>query len=120
MEGAARDEIERLNREIQYRLLQEQELPDGWISVAITPELVYAMALGDTDGLAVMDGGTISLHNNMMHSVQSGRFAPYIEADLGPVLAEVALDLGGEVVDVAHLQPVDTELGSTFSVLDVL
>ncbi|MGD2175014.1 MAG: hypothetical protein PVJ27_06390, partial [Candidatus Brocadiaceae bacterium] len=50
---------------------ERRELADGWISVALTPELIYAMAAGDTDGLAVMDGGNLSYHNNFIHSVQS-------------------------------------------------
>lgn len=57
--------------------------PGGWVSVKLTPELIYAMVAGDTDGLAVMDGGTIGLHNNFIHSRESGRFAPYIEVELG-------------------------------------
>ena len=61
---------------------------------AVTPLLVYAMVAGDTDGLAVMDGGTLSLHNNMIHSVQSAglrrtsrwrRGRPPTEAPAAPV-----------------------------------
>ncbi|MFP4055761.1 MAG: hypothetical protein ACLF0G_02710 [Candidatus Brocadiia bacterium] len=66
---------------------ERQELPDGWISVQLTPELVTAMAVGDTDGLAVMDGGNLAYHNNMVHSAQSGKFAPYIEVELGGPLS---------------------------------
>ncbi len=67
---------------------ERKELPDGWIAVALTPELVYALVAGDTDGLAVMDGGTLAYHNNMIHSVQSRGGAPYIEVELGKPLAE--------------------------------
>src|SRR5581483_7515135 len=49
---------------------ERKELPGGWVSVPIAPEMIYAIAAGDTDGLAVMDGGTLALHNNMIHSVQ--------------------------------------------------
>ncbi|MFQ5808540.1 MAG: GDSL-type esterase/lipase family protein, partial [Armatimonadota bacterium] len=62
---------------------ERKELPDEWISVALTPELIYAMAAGDTDGLAVMDGGNLSYHNNFIHSVQSAGNEPYIEVELG-------------------------------------
>jgi len=67
---------------------ERKELPDGWVSVALTPELIYALVAGDTDGLAVMDGGDLAYHNNFIHSVQSGANAPYIEAQLGKPLAE--------------------------------
>jgi len=66
---------------------ERKELPDGWISVALTPELVYAMVAGNTDGLAVMDGGNLAYHNNMIHSVQSKGSEPYIEVELGKPLA---------------------------------
>ena len=62
---------------------ERRELPGGWIAVPITPELVYAMVAGDTDGLAVMDGGNPSYHNNMFHSVQSPGGEPYMEVELG-------------------------------------
>ena len=55
----------------------------GWLSVPLSPELVYALCVGDTDGLALQEGGDLAYHNNFIHSVQSGRFAPYIEVDLG-------------------------------------
>ncbi|KKM01380.1 hypothetical protein LCGC14_1795030, partial [marine sediment metagenome] len=57
--------------------------PDGWLSVPITPAMIYAMLAGDTDGLAVMDGGNIAFTNNFVYSVQSGKNAPYIEVELG-------------------------------------
>jgi len=62
---------------------ERRELPGGWIAVPITPALVYAMVAGDTDGLAVMDGGNPSYHNNMFHSVQSPGSEPYMEVELG-------------------------------------
>ncbi len=67
---------------------ERKELADGWLSVALTPELVYALACGDTDGLAVMDGGNLAYHNNMIHSVQSRGSEPYIEVELGKSLAD--------------------------------
>ncbi|MHB0998270.1 MAG: fibronectin type III domain-containing protein, partial [Armatimonadota bacterium] len=65
------------------------KLPDGWISVPLTPELIYAMTTNDTDGLAVIDGGTPSLFNNMIYSAQSPGNEPYIEVELGEPLKTV-------------------------------
>jgi len=65
---------------------ERKELPNGWISVALTPELIYAMVAGDTDGLAVMDGGNLAYHNNFIHSVQSRGNEPYIQVALGKPL----------------------------------
>jgi hypothetical protein len=56
---------------------------DGWVSVAVTTELIYALACGDTDGLAVMDGGTIKLHNNFVNSSHAKGREPYLEVELG-------------------------------------
>ncbi len=58
----------------------------GWVSVKLSPEIVYALVAGDTDGVAVMDGGTLSFFNNFVHSAQS-RTAPYIEVELGKKLS---------------------------------
>jgi hypothetical protein len=68
---------------------ERKELDDGWISVELTPELIYAMVVGDTDGLAIMDGGNLSYYNNFVYSVQSKGAEPYVEADLGKPLAEM-------------------------------
>jgi len=62
--------------------------PEGWLSVKVDPALIYALTAGDTDGLAVMDGGTTALFNNFVHSVQSGQFAPYLEVELGEKLTK--------------------------------
>jgi hypothetical protein len=62
---------------------ERENLPDGWISVPIPPALVYALVAGDSDGLAIQEGGTLAYFNNFVHSVQSGESAPYIEAELG-------------------------------------
>ena len=66
-----------------------EKLENGWISVKLTPELIYAMAVDDTDGLAVMDGGNLTYHNNYVHSFQSPGSEPYVEVELGGRLAEV-------------------------------
>ncbi|HOX05089.1 MAG TPA: hypothetical protein PK280_01705 [Planctomycetota bacterium] len=62
---------------------ERKELADGWISVAVTPEIVYALVAGDSDGLAVMDGGTIALANNFVWSREQKGSGPYLEVDLG-------------------------------------
>jgi len=67
---------------------ERKELPDGWVAVPLTPELVYALVAGDTDGLAVMDGGTLAYFNNFIHSVQSRGNEPYIEVELGKPLTQ--------------------------------
>jgi hypothetical protein len=56
---------------------------DGWLSVEITPAMVHAMAAGDTDGLALQEGGNHWYHNHLFASVQAGADAPYIEVQLG-------------------------------------
>ena len=65
---------------------ERKEGENGWISVEVAPELVYALAVGDTDGLAVQDGGTILLNNNMIHSNNQKGSEPYLEVELGPAL----------------------------------
>ena len=67
---------------------ERKELADGWISVPLTSELVSALVAGDTDGLAVMDGGNLAFHNNFIHSVQSPGSAPYLEVELGKPLTQ--------------------------------
>lgn len=62
---------------------ERRELEDGWISVALTPEVVYALAVGDSDGLAVIDGGNPANHENLISSVQAKGYAPFIQARLG-------------------------------------
>ena len=66
---------------------EREELPDGWVSVSLTPQLVYSMVAGDTDGLAVMDGGNLSYFNNFIHSSESPGSEPYIQVTLGKEVA---------------------------------
>jgi len=61
---------------------ERKELPGGWVSVELPARLIYALAAGDSDGLAVMDGGTPRFVNNFIDSVQSDN-PPYIEVELG-------------------------------------
>jgi len=66
-----------------------RELPGGWISVELDPRLVYAMAAGDSDGLAVMDGGNPANWNNFVYSSEARGSEPYIEVRLGKSLSGV-------------------------------
>ena len=70
---------------------ERREEGGGWISVDVDPKLVIAMAVGDTDGIAVMDGGTYDPFNNFVHSRESGRYAPYLRVEVGPTI-RVLLD----------------------------
>jgi len=89
-----------------HHVAECEKRDDGWLSVPLAPELVYALCVGDTDGLALQDGGDLAYFNNFIHSVQSGRFAPYLEVDLGvelrahPVRPAVTAARGDEVADV--------------------
>ena len=67
---------------------ERRELPDGWISVDIRPELVYALAAGDTDGLAIQEGGSLAYFNNFIASAQAGGREPYLEVELGRSLRD--------------------------------
>jgi len=66
-----------------------KKLGNGWLSVDLSPALIDAMVCGDTDGLAVMDGGSIKFHNNFVHSVQSKGSEPFIFVELGKRLRAV-------------------------------
>ena len=67
---------------------ERKEMPDGWIAVPLTPPLVQALVAGDSDGLAVMDGGNLAFHNNFFHSAQSKGSEPYLEVELGKPLPD--------------------------------
>ncbi|MGH7142677.1 MAG: hypothetical protein ACREJ2_00920 [Planctomycetota bacterium] len=67
---------------------ERKELPNGWISVEVDPKIIYALVNGDTDGLAVMDGGTIENFNNFVYSSHSNGNAPYLEVELGKPLTQ--------------------------------
>ena len=61
---------------------------DGWMAVELTPALVYALAVGDSDGLAVMDGGNPANHDNFVSSAQDPGHEPYLVIRLsGPLTA---------------------------------
>ncbi|HEY7116656.1 MAG TPA: hypothetical protein VH475_08720 [Tepidisphaeraceae bacterium] len=79
---------------------------DDWISVDVSPELVYALAIGDTDGLALMDGGNLALFNNFLFSHEQKDSAPYLEVEVGDRLnaTPAAPAVSGEAAaDAAHL-----------------
>jgi hypothetical protein len=63
-----------------------KQIDGDWITIPVTPELVYAMAVGDSDGLAVMEGGTPANHETVFSSVQSPGREPCLEIRLGGVL----------------------------------
>lgn len=71
---------------------EREELEGGWIRVAITPELVYALAVGDTDGLAVMDGGNPANQNNFLSSADALEGRPFLEVHLGKLLDQTPAD----------------------------
>ena len=66
-----------------------RKLPNGWVSLPLPPAFVRAMVCGDTDGLAIQDGGDLEYFNNFLHSVQSRGSEPYIEVELGRPLTAV-------------------------------
>jgi hypothetical protein len=68
---------------------ERREEGSGWISVDVDPRIVIAMVAGDTDGMAVMDGGTYKPFNNFIHSRESGRHAPYLLVEVGPPIRVV-------------------------------
>jgi len=86
---------------------ERKELDNGWIAVELTPALIYAMAVGDSDGLAVMDGGNPANHDNLISSVQDSAYGPYLEIRLGgPLTAVPAAPVAkaAPAPDRAHLE----------------
>lgn len=59
---------------------------DDWISVEVAPALVYAIIAKGTDGLAIMDGGNLSLFNNSIYSHEQTASAPYLQVETGDKL----------------------------------
>ncbi len=58
-----------------------KRISNGWFSIDLTPELIYAMVTDSTDGLAIMDGGTILLFNNFVYSSDKKNSEPYITVE---------------------------------------
>ena len=85
---------------------ERKELDDGWIAVELTPALIYAMAVGDSDGLAVMDGGNPANHDNHISSAQHAGYEPYLMVRLGgplPATPAAPLVSVAPAPDRAHL-----------------
>jgi hypothetical protein len=62
---------------------QRREYRDGWIGVRVAPALVYALAAGDSDGLAVMEGGNPAMTSHYVSSAQDPGYEPVLEVRLG-------------------------------------
>jgi len=62
---------------------ERREEKGGWISVEVDPNIVIAMTVGDSDGMAVMDGGTLRPFDNYIHSRESGPYTPYLMVTVG-------------------------------------
>ncbi|NRA38539.1 MAG: hypothetical protein HRU15_10390 [Planctomycetes bacterium] len=58
----------------------------GWISIALTPELIYGQVNNVTDGLCVMDGGNMTYFNNFVASRESKNNEPHIRVVVGSEL----------------------------------
>ena len=71
---------------------ERTEIDANWISVPVPPEMVYALALGDSDGLAVMDGGNPANENNYFYSAQSEVGHPILVVRLGGGLRVIPPD----------------------------
>lgn len=85
-----------------------REGEEGWVSLPLPPALIYALCIGDSDGLALQDGGDPGLYNNHIHAVQSGGTAPYIEVVLAESLVgapAVPVVTAEPVVDAPRLEP---------------
>lgn len=65
-----------------------KRIGSDWLSIDLTPELIYAMVTDSTDGLAIMDGGTMLLFNNFVYSSDQKNSEPYIEAEVSELLDE--------------------------------
>lgn len=51
---------------------------DGWISIAVDPAIITSMTLDDSDGIALMEGGTYKPFNNLVHGIRSKGLSPYL------------------------------------------
>jgi hypothetical protein len=83
-----------------------REEPGGWISIEVTPDLVYALITQDTDGLAVVEGGNPAYYNNFIFSHEAKGRAPYLNVELGgqfnvvPAVPKIAVE---PAMERAHL-----------------
>lgn len=85
-----------------------QQHADGWFSVDVSPELIYAMCIGDSDGLALQEGGDLALANNWIFSREEAGSEPYLEITVGekltatPSAPVVTAEPGTEVSTYKH------------------
>ncbi|MDR4499296.1 MAG: hypothetical protein MRK02_15465 [Candidatus Scalindua sp.] len=63
-----------------------KRIGSDWLSIDLTHEIIYAMITNSTDGLAVMDGGTILLFNNFVYSSDKKDSEPYIEVEVADLI----------------------------------
>lgn len=59
------------------------EHENGWISAMVSPQVVYSLALGDSDGLAIMDGGNPTNESSYISGAGAKGFEPILEVKLG-------------------------------------
>ncbi len=87
---------------------ERKKLDDGWMSFELPAELMYAMYLGDTDGLAFQDAGDLTYSNNFIYSREKKGSEPYIQIELGDALTVkpstpvVKVTPGNEVATFTH------------------
>ncbi len=62
---------------------------NGWVSVPFHPDLIYSLTTGNTDGIALQEGGTNALFNNFIHSSNSSRYAPYVRITTGNMIKKI-------------------------------
>ncbi|PCJ57387.1 MAG: hypothetical protein COA79_16090 [Planctomycetota bacterium] len=61
-----------------------KHIDGGWISLDLPPKLIYAMCLGDSDGLAIQEAGDLAYTNNFIYSREAGKGRePFISVELG-------------------------------------
>lgn len=68
---------------------ERQDLQSGWIALPLPPQLIYAMAIGDSDGLAIMDGGSPANASNFVSGVRDPGYEPHLEVNAGDSLCAV-------------------------------
>ncbi len=58
----------------------------GWVSVKVPVRLIYAMAVGQSDGIALQEGGSTALYNHFIYSSESRGRSPYLLINTGEKL----------------------------------
>lgn len=88
---------------------------ERWLYVDIPSDIIYALAAGISDGLAVVDGGSIALNNNYFKG-RGTADAPYLQLELGkpfsapppPPVVHIEQTPESETVTLQIRQPQDT------------